>query len=511
MTTTKPTILSKDKERIQSMGLSVDQIKNQMEKIKNGTPFVCLKSPAICDKGINQIADNEQDILSNLFQAAIETGRVTRLVPASGAATRMCKNLAVVTHHKTGKDAESGLYVLEHVKNLPFYNHLKDLMLKKNRDLDGMLAEKRFSEIVPFIITDKGLNYNHLPKALIPFHRYESHARTPLAEHLSESRFICRDHDGHIRIHFTTSQAHQVLMERSARRFAALYAKQGAFFEISFSCQKPSTDTVALDDQNELVRDQEGHLVFRPGGHGALIENLNDLKADIILIKNIDNVSYEHMQKKRCYTDKVLGGFLVELQKEIFYFLLRCDQDGVSEDDCRTMTTFVKERLKIDLDPSFEKKSCDERAKILYQKLHRPLRVCAMVSNEGEPGGGPFWVQDKDGASLQIVESAQVDKNNTKQKKIFDASTHFNPVILACGLRDYRGKNFNLLKYVDQQAYFVSHKSYEGRKIRVLEWPGLWNGAMADWISVFIEVSPENFSPVKTLKDLLREEHQPPQ
>jgi hypothetical protein len=346
---------------------------------------------------------------------------------------------------------------------------------------------------------------------LLKFHQYSNGRRTAFEEHLVEAADYVKDAHGLCRLHFTVSSEHQKRFEGLLEEVRHRYEKNyNARFQVDFSLQKRSTDTIAVDIYNQPFREKDGKLLFRPGGHGALIENLNDLKGDIIYIKNIDNVATDRIKGPTFLWKKILAGCLIELQKKIFTYLERLVAQKPDEQFLDEVTDFARERLCLTPPNSWQRKSIREKREFLLNKLNRPLRVCGMVKNEGEPGGGPFWVEGKDGAlSMQIVESAQVDPNSNEQQAIFASGTHFNPVDIVCGVRDYIGDPFDLWNYIDADAVFISQKSKDGRNLKALELPGLWNGAMANWITLFVEVPIITFNPVKTINDLLRKEHQP--
>ena len=371
------------------------------------------------------------------------------------------------------------------------------------------MAEGKYKAVVEGLLGSEGLNYGRLPKGLLKFHRYESGARTPFEEHLVEGAHYAKDGKGCVLVHFTVSPEHRALFEALAQeKKADLGRELEAEFDISFSEQKPSTDTIAVNADNTPFRNADGTLLFRPGGHGALIENLNDIEADVVFIKNIDNVVPDRLKADTVTYKKLLAGVLVGLQAQAFAYLDELDEGNVGEDRLQEMLRFVEEQLHC--------KSTAARAleglelmDYLYCKLNRPMRVCGMVRNVGEPGGGPFWAYNPDGTvSLQILESSQIDMTDAKKKAMFEQGTHFNPVDLVCAVCNYEGTPFDLREYVDPATGFISHKSKDGRELKALELPGLWNGAMSDWNTIFVEVPLSTFNPVKTVNDLYREQHQ---
>ena len=377
------------------------------------------------------------------------------------------------------------------------------------QQINALLSEHNYKAVVSNLLESAGLNYGALPKGLLKFHRYADGVRTPLEEHLVEGALYAAGKTGEVNVHFTVSTEHRALFEKLVAAKAAEYeAKYGTTYHISFSEQKPSTDTVAADMENKPFRDKDGKLLFRPGGHGALIENLNDLDADIVFIKNIDNVVPDRLKADTVTYKKLLAGVLVTLQKQAFEYLELLDGGHYSHEQLETIIRFVQQQLRC---RRTDLKELEDADLVIYlrKKLNRPMRVCGMVKNVGEPGGGPFLAYNPDGTiSLQILESSQIDMNDPEKKAMFEKGTHFNPVDLVCAVRDYKGNKFDLLKHVDKATGFISYKSKNGKDLKALELPGLWNGSMSDWNTVFVEVPLSTFNPVKTVNDLLREQHQ---
>ena len=356
----------------------------------------------------------------------------------------------------------------------------------------------------------KGLNYAHHPKGSIKFHHYPDSSRTALEEHLIEALNYAKDDNNIARIHFTISPEQSELVRAIIDRAKKQHKENGYSIDVTYSYQKPSTDTIAVTINNKPFTDKDGELVFRPAGHGALLENLNDLKGDIIFIKNIDNIVPDHLREETYRFKKILAGYLIELKSKIDSYLNQLEQTPVNDSLIPEILEFAANKLSIYFKSNFSSLSKEEKVKILFEKLNRPLRVCGMVKNEGHAGGGPFWVEEKDGSvSLQIVEKTQIDLEDESQRKILESSTHFNPVDLVCAVKDYRGKPFNLLKFTNPDSGLITVKSKEGKELKALELPGLWNGSMAKWITVFVEVPKITFNPVKEVNDLLWKEHQP--
>lgn len=376
------------------------------------------------------------------------------------------------------------------------------------KTINALLEERQYKAIVSNLLEAAGLNYGALPKGLLKFHRYADGVRTPLEEHLVEGALYAAGKSGEANVHFTVSTEHRQLFQQLVDAKVAEYeAKYGIRYHVSFSEQKPSTDTVAADMENKPFRDK-GKLLFRPGGHGALIENLNDLDADVVFIKNIDNVVPDRLKGDTVTYKKLLAGVLVTLQAKAFDYLRLLDGGHYSHDQLEEIIRFVQRDLRC---RRADLKQLEDADLVIYlrKKLNRPMRVCGMVKNVGEPGGGPFLAYNPDGTvSLQILESSQIDMKDPEKKAMFEQGTHFNPVDLVCAVRDYKGNKFNLLNYVDKATGFISYKSKGGKELKALELPGLWNGSMSDWNTVFVEVPLSTFNPVKTVNDLLREQHQ---
>lgn len=396
------------------------------------------------------------------------------------------------------------------MQNFAFYHALVERLSQQHICLDTALSQGQYKAILDTLLMPSGLNYASLPKALLHFHHYGEHCRTPFEEHLVEASTLVQDHHRVARLHFTVSPDHYELMLAHFKQTRQRYEQTGVRFDVSWSMQKASTDTIAVDLDNQPFRDREGKLLFRPAGHGALLENLNDLQGDILLIKNIDNIVPDHLKAPTYTYTHLLGGYLVTLQQQSFAYLEQLASGDVTASALADMRGFAETKLSMRLPNAFEQQSHREQAEFLFKMLHRPLRICGVVPNTGEPGGGPFWVRHTDGTtSLQIVETSQVDLQAETQRAILASSTHFNPVNLVCGVRDFRDQPFDLMSFTDPQTGFISQKSHEGKALKALELPGLWNGAMARWNTVFVEVPITTFNPVKTVLDLLRQEHQP--
>ena len=516
-----------DRRELSERGIPKEQIYSQVEIFKQGIPPVKLLRPCTVGDGIQVVESGEEEPLIALYREAAASGRAMKFVPASGAATRMFHLLFSVNRNfpdldaaKLRRAAEQGnknverfLGFFRNLKKFAFYDQLKEFLEEQGFQLEELLAQENYKKILSALLEREGLNYNNLPKGLIKFHQYPDGSRNPLEEHLIEAASYTCDADGITRVHFTISIPTDFKDDEFAyiETIRQRYEEQtGVKFHLSFSNQKKSTDTIAVDLDNRPYRESDGRLHFRPGGHGALLENLNELRGDIVFIKNIDNVVPDHLKPPTYRHKMILGGCLVKLQNEAFGYLRKLVKGNTDDELLARAFKFAKEQLSIYVPGQIETASPEKQAEFLFARLNRPLRVCGTVKNLGEPGGGPFWVAlNGDNPSLQIVESSQLDLSHPGQKKIWESSTHFNPVDLVCGVRDFRGQPFNLMEFRDAHSGFISQKSKNGRELKALELPGLWNGAMAYWNTVFVEVPIITFNPVKTVFDLLRPEHQP--
>ncbi|RLB34516.1 MAG: DUF4301 domain-containing protein [Deltaproteobacteria bacterium] len=514
-----------DLEQIKEHGLSFEAVLRQLEQLNRPTPYLHLVRPCKIGDGIEKINPQDQQRYIEIFEQEVQKGRFLKFVPASGAATRMFRVLQRYLNRgeelsfetlaglaeQGDKDSKEFLEFIRGLKNLGFYYELCRVMREKGYDIEKLYETGRFRDIVRFILGPEGLHYADTPKALVLFHRYNGKARTALEEHLVEAAHYVADASGRTPLHFTVADEHMEKFRSFLDAAIPRYEKQiGVKYHVELSVQKKSTDTIAIDLEGRPFRLANGRLLFRPAGHGALIENLNDLHADIIFIKNIDNVVPDHLKPETYKWKKILGGMLVSLQTRIHGYLGNLEKASLSHAEQEEILNFLKNELRANLPDKFDTLDRHTKRNFLLKLLNRPIRVCGMVRNVGEPGGGPFWVKDKDGqVSRQIVEVAQIDPSSEEQQAILRASTHFNPVDLACGVRDWQGNPFDLRQFVDPDAVFISKKSKDGRDLKALELPGLWNGAMARWITFFVEVPLITFNPVKTVNALLRAEHQP--
>ncbi len=505
-------ITAEDKTVLAQKGISEEQIAAQLASFKKGFPFLKLYATASVTNGIMAPDNDAIKKYLNAWDAYTRTNKaVVKFVPASGAASRMFKNLfefAGADYDVPQTDFEKKFF--DNIQKFAFFNELNDACLKnQGKDIDALIAGNEFKAIVNNLLGAAGLNYGTLPKGLLKFHKYKDGNRTPVEEHLVEGALYAANRNEKVNVHFTVSPEHRALFKALVDEKANLYAKHyGVDYNISFSEQKPSTDTIAADLDNQPFRDADGKPVFRPGGHGALIENLNDLDADVVFIKNIDNVVPDKMKGDTVLYKKLIAGVLITLQQKAFAYLQLLDSGKYTHEQVLDILQFLQKQLHCK-NPGTKDLEDSELAIYLKKKLNRPMRVCGMVKNVGEPGGGPFLVYNADGTiSLQILESSQIDMNDPEKKAMFEQGTHFNPVDLVCAVRDYKGHKFDLTKYVDKATGFISHKSKNGKELKALELPGLWNGAMSDWNTVFVEVPLSTFNPVKTVNDLLRPQHQ---
>lgn len=507
----------RDLAQMRMKGISLQLVDQQLAYFREGIRFVRLARPATVHDGIIQLDETVAVALAEAYDQARLSMVVVKFVPASGAATRMFKDLFAWREQLAGGTSVSELLsgdssaatFFGRMKEFAFWEDLSLAMFKEDLDANHLLADRNYLPLLDFILFDYGLDYASLPKGLLAFHRYGNQSRTPFEEHLVEGALSIEGSAGEVRIHFTVSPDHLDKFRRLFGRVREPYAETyGVKPEVDFSQQKPSTDTIAVDLENKPFRELDGSLFFRPGGHGALIENLNDLDADLVFIKNIDNVVPDHRKEPTVLYKKALGGLLTGIQEQVHQWLSRLDAGNPEQKEYEKAVAFATGELNID--PDHFPADALNGAPVLKKLLNRPLRICGMVKNQGEPGGGPFWVKNhKTGKlSLQIVESSQIDMDDPEQAAVFKQSTHFNPVDLVCATRDYTGKSFDLSRFVDADTGFISNKSRDGRDLKALELPGLWNGGMADWITLFAEVPLITFNPVKVVSDLLRKEHQ---
>lgn len=500
-----------DLNLLREKGIAPAQIEAQLNSFKNGFPYLPIVAAASVQKGILRVSPDEEPRYLAAWDDFLHSDKtVTKFVPASGAASRMFKDLYAflgADYDEPTTDFEKTFF--DNLRRFAFFGKLDAACTDIFGHGAASLCEKgRYKDVVKVLLAAEGLDYGNMPKGLLLFHAYPEGNRTPVGEHLTEGTLYAKDRNGDVNVHFTVSEEHKPLFELLvAARKSGFGHKLDANYRVSYSIQKPSTDTIAADMNNEPFRDDDGALLFRPGGHGALIENLNDIDADVIFIKNIDNVVPDRLKADEARYKKLLAGVLADAQGRAFGYLDELTSGKCGGDKLQEILKFTENELCIASNKTF---ADDEELKnYLIAKLDRPFRVCGMVKNAGEPGGGPFIAVNADGtASPQILESSQIDKNDARAMDAFNNGSHFNPVDLVCGVKDYKGNKFDLTKFVDKNTGFISRKSKSGRELKALELPGLWNGAMSDWNTIFVEVPAGTFNPVKTVNDLLREQHQ---
>jgi len=497
--------------QLKAKGISVEQIEEQLACFKKGFPYLAIQASASVEKGIRLIPENEQSIYLDTWINYLKGDKtIVKFVPASGAASRMFKDLfEYFDSEDTALETPFLKTFFDNIHRFAFYDQLQTACVKnENQSIDELMTSGEYKKIIKQLLFIHGLNYGTLPKGLLLFHRYPEGARTAMEEHLVEGALYACNTTNQVHIHFTVSPEHHELFSQTAAAKVKEYERLlGVNYHIGFSGQKPSTDTIAADSENHPFRDN-GKLAFRPGGHGALIENLNDISADVIFIKNIDNVVPDSFKPLTVHYKQLLAGVLIHYQRKIYEYLHRIDSGKYEHAELVEMVYFLQNELCIK-NPETKMLEDAELALYIKSKLNRPLRVCGMVRNQGEPGGGPFLAFNPDGTiSLQILEGSQIDLKNPAMKQLYEQGTHFNPVDLVCALKNYKGEKFDLTRYIDKNTGFISLKSKNGKELKALELPGLWNGSMSDWNTVFVEVPIETFNPVKTVNDLLRPEHQ---
>ena len=472
-----------DLQQIADHGLTLARVETQLENFRRGFPWLNVVRAATPGDGIAVRDPAQAEAAVARYEKAAAGLGIVKFVPAAGAATRMFKELfEFVNEGKRGKGIDT---LLSNLDKFAFAPELKEVLPEGADDRATVNA-----------IVNEGLNYGHKPKGLVTFHAYPEGARKAVEEHLVEGASYASS-NGVARIHFTVSPEHMEGFRTLLAEKVPVYEKRfGIRYDISFSVQKPATDTIAVNPDNTPFRQDDGRLLFRPAGHGALIENLNEIDADVIFIKNIDNVTTDAQRGDTVRYKKVLAGVLLDLQERAFEYLRALDVEGC---ELAPIAEFIEKRLCVKLPADYD-------SALLRAVLDRPIRVCGMVRNEGEPGGGPFWVGNPDGTeSLQIAESSQIGPDDMPLMK---SATHFNPVDLVCGVKTSKGGKFDLRQYTDPSTGFISSKSSGGRELRAQELPGLWNGAMARWNTLFVDVPITTFSPVKVVQDLLRPQHQ---
>mgnify|MGYP005750703851 FL=1 len=497
-------------QKILDQGMHPVTVTQQIEHFKNGFPFLKIHAPATPGHGIKVLSDKELAHYTSTYPAKALKKEIVKFVPASGAASRMFKDLfAFLDGDGDIEKSPFAKKFIENIRKFAFSQDLDKVLSAQRNTLEECLQAGMYRKIISMLLSEEGLDYGNLPKGLLKFHKYPAENRTPAQEHLVEGVQYAVGKGNKVKVHFTVSPEHESKFKAEiAKVLPAIKATSGMEFEISYSQQRKSTDTIAVNMDNTPFTEDDGSLLFRPAGHGALLENLNDIDADLIFIKNIDNVVPDKLKEPTKEYKMAIGGLLLEVQERIFD-ALRAMDEKISHESISLAIKVYNEDLGGQIPPTASSEKIHELAHYLKDKLNRPIRVCGMVKNTGEPGGGPFWIEEKDGSySLQILETAQIDLNDPKSKDHMMASTHFNPVDLVCGTRNYQGRKFDLMKFRDMQTGFITEKSKSGRDLKALELPGLWNGSMSGWNTLFVEVPLITFNPVKTVNDLLRDEHQ---
>ncbi|CAZ95404.1 DUF4301 family protein [Zobellia galactanivorans] len=509
------TLTENDLALLAKKGISEKKVNEQIETFKEGIPFVQLEKAVTIGEGLSKFTPSEEKDLIQKFEASSTGLSLLKFVPASGAASRMFKALFNFLDAYDPKEESLEAYFertddkamkafSEGITDFAFYDLVKQRIAGKTSSKDEELYL-----FVKEMMSEDGLNYGFYPKGLLPFHNYGDHTATPFEEHLKEASVYAKTGNT-AELHFTISEQHGDMFNAEFNAVSERVSKATeTSFKVSYSYQKPSTDTIAVDMRNEPFRNSDGSVLFRPGGHGALIENLNEQDADIIFIKNIDNVTVPRFAGEVADSKKILAGVLLSVQEKAFAYAKSLDNDELTSSQLDEIKSFLENELNVRFSDNFAGFSIGEQIEVLKDKIDRPIRICGMVKNEGEPGGGPFWINDRKGnISLQIIESAQIDMDNAHQAAILKNSTHFNPVDLVCAVKNYKGEKYNLMNYIDTKQGFITGKTKEGRELKALELPGLWNGAMAFWNTIFVEVPSSTFNPVKTVNDLLRPAHQ---
>ena len=510
----------KDIRQIENRGMTIQEIENQLNYFRKGFSHVKLIRPAIIGDGIIDINDSEKESFIRTFDKHKSRFKPVKFVPASGAATRMFKRLFEARHYLEKNPDQAEAYLqrnplvrsfFEEIEKYPFYFDLKNKAKEKHLDFDLMKKSGKYHAMLELLLDKEGLDYGELPKALLKFHVYGNISRTAFEEHLIEAGEYLVDDDREVALHFTIPPVYRSRFEDLAGKVSeekTISIDGEMHFNVSFSEQEPRTDTIAVNLNNEPFRDKNGNLLFRPGGHGSLLGNLNKIGSAMIFISNIDNIPTEETNNLRIRYKKLLGGFLLDRIERIHGILRRLHAGEKGEAFRREVIDLINE-ISNDEAVLLSKEPDEAFQRLAFDFLNKPVRICGMVENVGEPGGGPFWVKDRTGKfSRQIVERSQVDLSDFEQKNILDLATHFNPVDMVCFIRNYNDQVFNLFDYRDPDQGFISKKSYNGSDIKALEHPGLWNGSMEGWITYFINVPLATFTPVKTVFDLLRLENE---
>ena len=509
-----------DFEQIKMHGIALGKIETELLLFQSGIPKIYLEKPATINDGIVKLNADEFQGFATFFDSKKSNLKLKKFVPASGAASRMFNFLNEFLNEFDHENETINAYInrkndkklpifLAGIEKFPFYEEVKSKLKELYSNYYSLERDEKSYLFIKVMLGLNQFDFANKPKGTLPFHKYDSHIATPVEEHLNECAFYASSNSVSY-LHLTVSENHEPLFKNIVDKIKdKVETKSGTTTHVSFSYQHKSTDTIAVDMQNKPFRRENGQLVFRPGGHGALINNLNELDADVIFIKNIDNVIQNHIGEITLYK-KGLAGIMMDLQQQVFQILTDIENQNIAENDIPNIISFMTQKLNVSVLDDFYKYTLDNKIDFIKNKLNRPIRICGMVKNEGEPGGGPFWVRSSKGnVSLQIVESSQVDIHNFEQEEVLQKSTHFNPVDLVCAIKNYQGKKFDLMQFINSSTGFIVNKNSKGNNLKGYELPGLWNGAMAKWITVFVEVPLVTFNPVKTVNDLLKPAHQP--
>ena len=503
----------KDKQLMTNKGITEPVIEAQLKRFETGFPWLKLEAAATVGKGIMRLDSKQQTHCIKLWKEFQSGGAtIEKFQPASGAASRMFKDLfAFINEGKSAPETDFEKKFFDGITMFAFYPQLnKTCVALYKENVSELVQAGRYADVLRALLLPEGMNYGALPKALLCFHRAAAGiVHTPLEEHLEEGAQYAADVNRRVCIHFTVSPEHRTGFEKLIKAKVPLMEKVwGVKYDISLSEQKASTDTIAVNMDNTPYRDGKDSLLFRPAGHGALLENLNERDADVVFIKNVDNVVPLRLRSVTTRYKKVIGGYLIQVQRQLKKYLEMLDKGKVKSGELKEMLRFATNTLCI-IDKATSQMDGEALATWLRDKFNRPIRVCGVVPNEGEPGGGPYLAYNADGsASPQILESAQINPEDPAAVEMMRSGTHFNPVDLVCYIKDYKGIKFDLRKFVDVETGFISVKSKDGVEIKALELPGLWNGSMSNWNTIFIEVPIDTFNPVKTVNDLLRRTHQ---
>lgn len=512
-------LTDQDLIHIRQRGGDPETVKQQLIIFQEGFPYLEVNRPATPGDGIWQLSKDKINNYVKIYENSLAHQDVKKFVPASGAASRMFKALVSYLNECGNTNAHQQNQILEdnpdvqtffnQLSRFAFYDDLNQVIEKQGVSMSQLIEQGDYAQVLRYLLKPVGLGYENLPKGLIKFHAYPDHSRTAFEEQLVEGAAYTSA-GNETALHFTVSPEHEAMFKAHQQQVEDRHAEANSTtFNIDYSQQHPNTDTIAVHLNNEPFRDKDGYPLFRPGGHGALINNLNDINADVIFIKNIDNVVPDRLKGTTYRYKELLGGILLTYQDYIFQYLKALEDEQVSQAYLDEVKAFLYNQLMVRPPAGIDSWSFEHQLAYCQTKLDRPLRVCGMVKNEGEPGGGPFWVKNHDGSeSLQIVEKAQINTDDPAQAEVLNKSTHFNPVDLVCATKNFRGQKFDLTQFVDHNSGFISEKSQDGKPLKALEHPGLWNGAMAYWNTIFVEVPIETFNPVKTILDLLRDNHQ---